>query len=141
MNPTSRHPAVRGALALALLAAVAAAKPHGDDVHRLGDRCDACHTADAGTLRADHAAAQRLLVDDLEARCMSCHADEGPSHKTGIPPRTPPPPALPLSPDGHITCATCHWIHSESNAFGDFVRIDNRHGALCLTCHQLSELQ
>jgi len=25
--------------------------------------------------------------------------------------------------------------------FGDFVRIDNRRGALCLTCHQLSELQ
>jgi hypothetical protein len=32
-------------------------------------------------------------------------------------------------------------MHGESNTFGDFVRIDNRRGGLCLTCHQLEELQ
>ena len=143
MNPACQRRAwhlAPGAIGLLLVAALAASNPHGEDVHRMQDRCEACHTAGAGTLRADAAGAPRLVAPDLETRCAGCH-DEGPSHKTGIPPRTPPPAALPLSPDGRITCATCHWMHGESNAFGDFVRIDNRHGGLCLTCHQLSELQ
>jgi hypothetical protein len=128
-------------LLVALAAALVQAKPQGENVHSPDARCDACHTADATVLKADPDAARRLLAPDLEARCLACHADEGPSHATGIVPHSPPPAALPLSADGRITCATCHYMHGESNAFGDFVRIDNRHGGLCLTCHQLSELQ
>jgi len=144
VNPAFRARAGHAAplALLALLAVVPAqAKSQGENVHRSDARCDACHTADATALHADPAAASRLLAPDLEARCAACHGDEGPSHATGIPPRPPPPSGLPLSDQGQITCATCHYMHGESNAFGDFVRIDNRRGGLCLTCHQLSELQ
>ena len=143
MNPASRSDAGRAAplaLLVLLAATIAQARAHGDDVHRADGRCEACHTADAATLHADPAAARRLLAPDLEARCAGCHGDEGPSHETGIPPKSPPPPGLPLA-DGRISCATCHYMHGESNTFGDFVRLDNRRGGLCLTCHQLSELQ
>src|SRR5262249_31373666 len=141
-NPARRARARHAApLILALLAVPPAhAKSQGENVHRSDSRCEACHTTDATTLHADPAAASRLLAPDLEARCAACHGDEGPSHETGIPPR-PPPPALPLSDQGRITCATCHYMHGESNDFGDFVRIDNRRGALCLTCHERWELQ
>jgi hypothetical protein len=143
VNPARRARARHGA-SIALLALLVApparAKSQGENVHRADARCEACHTADATALHADPEAARHLLAPDLEARCAACHGDEGPSHETGIPPR-PPPPALPLSDQGRITCATCHYMHAESNAFGDFVRIDNRRGGLCLTCHQLSELQ
>jgi hypothetical protein len=85
-------------------------------------------------------AARGLLVPDLESRCIACH-DEGPSHHTGIRPKKPVPDTLPLSRDGLITCATCHFIHGEQDPYGDFVRIDNARGGLCLTCHELQELQ
>jgi hypothetical protein len=136
---------------LALLAATAAlvlflsaglaAKPHGENVHRPDGNCRTCHTLDAAALNADRAAAKTALVPDLEARCNQCHSDEGPSHKTGIPPKRAEPDALPLAPDGTITCATCHFIHGEDVGFGHFLRLDNRRGGLCLSCHELSELQ
>ena len=128
------------ALVLAVAAAVAA-KPRGPDVHRPGADCSLCHTLDAAALAADPGAAHAALVPDLDARCAACHGDEGPSHKTGIPPQRPEPTVLPLAADGTIACATCHFMHGENNAFGDFLRVDNRRGALCLSCHQLSELQ
>ena len=143
MNPAPRSAAARIAplaLVVLLAAAIAHARAHGDDVHHAPDRCEACHTADAATLHADPAPAARLLAPDLEARCAACHGDEGPSHQTGVPPKPPPPSGLPLA-DGRISCATCHYMHGESNTFGDFVRLDNRRGGLCLTCHELSELQ
>lgn len=142
VNPALRlRAAAFAALLVAVVAAWGHAKPHGDDVHRSDSRCDACHTGDANALHAAPADARNMLVPDLEARCAGCHGDEGPSHQTGVPPRPPPPAGLPLSGDGRITCATCHYMHGESNTFGDFVRIDNRRGGLCLTCHELSELQ
>ena len=123
-----------------MLLALALAKPHGDDVHRPDADCAPCHAADAGTLRADPARARNLLATDLEQRCSACHGDEGPSHPTGMAPRQPVPDTLPLS-RGRITCGTCHFLHGESNRFGDLLRLDNERGGLCLTCHQLSELQ
>ena len=126
---------------LVLLPLVLAAKPKGDDVHRPGVDCLVCHTADAEALAGNPAAARTLLQPDIEARCMACHGDEGPSHPTGGPPKPGVPEALPLSPQGLLTCATCHYMHGERNDFGDFVRIDNRRGGLCLTCHTLAELQ
>lgn len=127
-------------LLLALLAG-AAAKPHGENVHRPDGDCHACHTADAATLNADKTAARTALAPDLEARCARCHGDEGPSHRTGMRPVKAEPDGLPLAADGTIGCATCHFMHGENNGFGDFLRLDNRRGGLCLSCHQLSELQ
>lgn len=119
--------------------------PKGDDVHRPDASCPVCHVAEAATLRQDPAAARDLLVPDVDARCATCHGDEGPSHPTGIHvgvrPEKPVPASLPLSTSGTITCATCHFMHGESNAFGDFLRVDNHRGALCLSCHTLAELE
>ena len=135
----------RGAAALVLVLPILlgvawAAKPQRDDVHRPDAECGRCHTADRDSLERDRLAARALLASDLEARCTVCH-DEGPSHHTGIPPKGPVPDTLPLSIDGRITCATCHFIHGEADPFGSFVRIDNARGGLCLTCHQLSDLE
>ena len=134
--------ALAAGIALIVLAGTLAAKPHGENVHRLdGSDCRTCHTEDAPALKADPAKAATALVPDLEAACMRCHGDEGPSHKTNIPPKRPEPAALPLAADGTIGCATCHWMHGEHNEFGSFLRLDNRKGGLCLSCHELSELQ
>jgi len=128
-------------LLAALLAVGAAKKTPGENVHRPDAECRGCHTAEQATLERDRAAARALLAADLEERCVLCHNDEGPSHHTGIRPRKPVPDTLPLSAEGLITCATCHFVHGEPDAIDDFLRIDNRRGGLCLTCHELSELQ
>jgi hypothetical protein len=124
-----------------LVGVVVAKKPAGENVHRPDADCMGCHTADQTTLGRDRAAARALLAADLEERCVLCHNDEGPSHHTGIRPRKAVPDSLPLSAEGLITCATCHFVHGEPNAADDFLRIDNSRGGLCLTCHELSELQ
>jgi hypothetical protein len=109
-------------------------------VHRPDVDCRSCHTVERDVLEQDRAAARTLLASDLEERCILCHGNEGPSHHTGVRPTKPVPETLPLSAEGLITCATCHWVHGEQNPFGDFVRINNARGGLCLTCHELSEL-
>ena len=132
------------AAALVLLAAALAiveATPKRENVHRPDAECAGCHTADRAALEADRVAARTSLVPDIDARCNACHGDEGPSHRTGIPPRKPVPDTLPLSGSGLITCATCHFVHGERDPFGDFVRMNNSRGGLCLTCHELAELQ
>ena len=123
-----------------LVVAIARRSDH-ENVHRPDADCTGCHTSDRAALEADRDAARFALAPDLESRCLVCHDDEGPSHHTGIRPRKPVPDILPLSRDGLIVCATCHWMHGERNDFGDFVRIDNARGGLCLTCHELRELQ
>ncbi|HVN85202.1 MAG TPA: cytochrome c3 family protein [Candidatus Binatia bacterium] len=134
----------RSALTLLWLAppvGVAWAKgPQGENVHRPDAVCLTCHTTDRDALESDRAAARTQIAPDVENRCGVCH-NEGPSHRTGMPPKAPVPETLRLSPDGLITCATCHYAHGEQNPHNDFLRIDNSRGALCLTCHQLSELQ
>jgi len=126
---------------VALPAGTAQAKSdHGENVHRPDVACVACHTSDRDTLNSDRTAARGRLAPDLEQRCTKCH-DEGPSHRTGIPAKKPVPDTLQLSQDGLITCATCHFSHGEPDPFHDFLRMDNSRGGLCLTCHELSELQ
>lgn len=127
---------------LGVLVSIVEAKPHGDNVHQPNANCLACHSADRAALEPDPASARTtLLAADIEDRCNACHSDEGPSHHVGIRPHKPVPDTLPLSASGLITCSTCHFVHGERNLFGDFVRIDNARGGLCLTCHELSELQ
>jgi len=142
-NGFGRRPLQWGALALVVILGIAvgaAGKPHGPNVHQPNAECRSCHTVERENLEQDRAAAKTRLAADLEERCISCHDDEGPSHHTGIRPTKPIPDTLPLSVEGLITCATCHYIHGEQNPFGDFVRINNSRGGLCLTCHELSEL-
>lgn len=129
-------------LALLVASALARGKAHGDDVHRPGAPCATCHTtANAAELNQDKSRARTMLRPDLEAVCAKCHGNEGPSHKTNIPSKPKSPAELPLGPGRRITCTTCHWIHGEDNHFGAFLRIDNRRGKLCLSCHTMSELE
>jgi len=134
-------PPVSAGLLLALLLTVAQAEPQGANVHRPGADCTICHTADRAALEANPMAARTALEPDIDARCMACHSDEGPSHPTAMAPRKPVPATLPLSGGGQITCATCHFVHGEQNPYGDFVRLDNSRGGLCLTCHELADLE
>lgn len=129
------------ALLVAVLATPGLAAPAGPSPHRADADCLKCHTADAATLQRDPTHARTLLASDLEARCNACHSDQGPSHKTGMPPAHPVPATLPLSATGTITCATCHFLHGENDQFGDYVRLDNKRGGLCLTCHTMAELE
>ena len=116
------------------------AKTGGQNVHKPDTDCARCHTVDRPVLKENPVAAPHQLVPDVEQRCTACH-DEGPSHRTGMAPGKPRPETLPLSDSGQITCATCHFVHGERDPYGDFVRIDNSRGALCLTCHKLEDLQ
>ncbi len=125
----------------ALWLAAAAAKPQGENVHHPEADCASCHTRERAALQADPAAARGQLVPDIDQRCSNCHNDEGPSHHVGIKPTKPVPETLPLSDQGLIICATCHFVHGEHTPNEDFERIDNSRGALCLSCHELSELQ
>ncbi len=134
--------AAAGSLLLVLLRALAGPRPvPGPDVHRPDADCARCHTADRAALAADPAQARVALVADLDQRCLACHGNEGPSHATGMKPRGAVPAELPLSADGRITCATCHFVHGEGDRARDWTRIDNRRGRLCLTCHTMSELR
>src|SRR5262249_56156233 len=99
--------------------------------HRPAARCTSCHTADAAVCGGDGGGARGLLAADLEERCILCHGNEGPSHHTGIRPRGAVPDTLPLSAEGLITCATCHFVHGEPEAVGESLRIDNSRGGLC----------
>lgn len=131
-----------GCLVLLISLAVAAApRARGENVHRPDANCGICHTADRATLAANPARARLGLKENLEATCNNCHGSQGPSHKTGIRAAMRVPPELPLSGTGTIACATCHFMHGENNSFGDFLRIDNRRGKLCLSCHKLSDLK
>lgn|GEM_PF-1923513 len=137
--PRGTSPVLRPQVFIAV--ALANSKAKGANVHRKDAPCQTCHTADAVTLNRNASRAKLLLRPDLEAVCNRCHGDQGASHKTGGKPTMPVPATLPLSADGRLTCATCHFMHSENNSFGDFVRLDNRRGQLCLSCHKLSDLQ
>jgi hypothetical protein len=150
--PSAKRQALQRSLALALALwglgsslflrqALSRSKAQGEDVHRRDANCRSCHTADRDALDGDPAKARLSLRADLEATCNRCHGSQGPSHKTGVRATMSVPPALHLSSEGRLTCATCHYMHGESNRFGDFLRIDNRRGQLCLSCHQLSDLK
>lgn len=136
----SRWGALGLGVILAPLVAVQAETSPTQSVHGADVDCTACHTADRATLERDPRAAASLVVSDLEDRCSVCH-DQGLSHQTKIRPIKDVPGALRLSAEGLITCPTCHFVHGEQNPFGNFVRIDNSRGGLCLTCHYLSELE
>lgn len=141
VKPSRRGHWLIAGLVVVAIGAAGRGRSAGPSPHRADADCRTCHTADAATLARDPVAARTALLPDLDARCSACHTDEGPSHRTGMPPKGAVPPSLPLTASGQIGCGTCHFAHGENNDFGAYVRIDNRRGALCLTCHTLSELE
>lgn len=108
--------------------------PHGNQ-----DQCITCHTTDTGGLKADPVTGHPNLRQDLESICKSCHHLEEPGHQMGVTPKRKIDPVLPLDAQGRVECWTCHFTHGE-NPYGEYLRVDNRRGGLCLKCHTFSEL-
>jgi predicted CXXCH cytochrome family protein len=71
----------------------------------------------------------------MNRECLRCHFDGPITHPLGIPNKFKKAPDLPLSSDGNITCVTCHFGHDQQNKYGNLLRKDNKHGGLCLSCH------
>jgi predicted CXXCH cytochrome family protein len=109
--------------------------------HKADSECGLCHSVGRGALEKDRAGARTALRPDLEAVCESCHGGEGASHRTHITAPARAPDQLPLSSGRTVECYTCHFIHGESRSSDSYVRIDNRRGGLCLSCHTMAELE
>lgn len=104
------------------------------NAHPFETRCSSCHTIPKANLTAGKPAS-RLMVDNVSAECLSCHYDGPISHPVGMPNTKKAAPDLPLGANGQITCVTCHYGHDNQNANGMLLRKNNKHGALCLSCH------
>lgn len=103
------------------------------NAHPYKTACESCHTAPKASLVAG-ARATASMVADIDAECLKCHYDGPITHPVGIP-NSKKKCDLPLSRDGQITCVTCHFGHSNQNGNGQLLRMNNRRGALCLSCH------
>ncbi len=109
--------------------------PHAlPDAHSFGSPCGACHTAPRSQLALGHPAASNL-TGNIDPQCLRCHFDGAITHPVGIKNTKKPAPDLPLGKDGTITCVTCHFGHNDQNRNGQLLRANNRHGGLCLKCH------
>lgn len=97
-----------------------------------GVDCKTCHLAGDKTKPKNAA----LLTAPPEQLCTRCHpgALEA-SHPTGISPSMTVPQTLPLDWKGHVTCSTCHTIHT--GLHGN-LQVDERGAAFCTQCHELS---
>ena len=124
-------------------------------------RCTACHDAHgAGVMRVEpEPPAAEAALSPATRMCLSCHCDAPAtgaavtsvgrfSHPLGVGAGAVQATWLSGEPDQVIGCETCHDPHRWSPAGevwtpgqdGDegssFLRADNRHGELCLDCHE-----
>ncbi|MBI5419389.1 MAG: hypothetical protein HZA60_04815 [Deltaproteobacteria bacterium] len=104
--------------------------------------CRGCH-ADVSTKREEMRNNRRYGGDDLLI-CLSCHGSMDACHPilVKLGPGMHPGPGLPLSPDGKITCLTCHNPMPE---VGSGVAMRERKpgdptNAICFRCHDKSDL-
>jgi len=104
------------------------------NAHPFGTPCESCHTVPQSKLQPP-SAVDKAMVASIDAECLRCHFDGPITHPVGIKNTKNQAPDLPLGTDGAITCVTCHFGHSNQNAFGNLLRKDNRRGGLCLSCH------
>jgi len=99
------------------------------------ESCEGCHLAgDRATARTAN-----LLVGAPETLCIRCHpgAVEA-SHPSGVDPSMAVPERFPLDWKGHVTCSSCHFIHSPAHGQ---LRVEERGAAFCTACHELSFFQ
>jgi predicted CXXCH cytochrome family protein len=75
------------------------------------------------------------MVASINGECLRCHFDGPITHPVGIKNTKKNAPDLPLGADGTITCVTCHFGHSNQDIHGGLLRKPNKHGELCLSCH------
>lgn len=102
--------------------------------------CTICHTGGASAMRSGAYAS-------LTSKCMTCHTtlyEKGYMHPVDIPPKKVKVPLdFPLAPNGTLTCATCHDVHSDQEtpygAKSFFLRRYEKGKVFCDTCHKNSD--
>ncbi len=116
------------------------------------DQCAACHDISSGDRNS------YPLKADVNGSCLACHPQDNTNHPVGMKPQFAVPGDMTLAADGAMTCVTCHDPHTLmysdrpwqarslvgrlSGLFGGssryhtyFLRRNNAHGELCLSCH------
>ncbi len=105
------------------------------DAHKSNRPCASCH-ADIKLPGSNVGPSQsHVMKTDIDTECLRCHYDGPITHPIGLPNKFKKASDLPLSADGKITCITCHVGHDQQDRFGNLLRKSNRHGGLCLSCH------
>jgi len=105
------------------------------NLHTTNQKCESCHTKTQAELAHATPVETRAIKVGVDTECLRCHYDGPVTHPIGIPNTKKKAPDLPLSPEGNITCVTCHIGHGNQDRIGQLLRKDNRKGGLCLSCH------
>jgi len=131
------------ALALCLLA-VLLVPAHGARVetpHNFQSvGCTHCHILVPGS---SHTVQKKVFRKDIDSLCQSCHEaalEDNLNHRVGIRPSMKVPDDLHLSPQGELSCITCHNPHAEyrnprTRSRSYFLRRGMLKRELCLACH------
>jgi len=122
--------------------------PGSDDL----EKCVACHKA--GIKQGNYTP----LLANISQACLKCHERGDANHPIDRKPTFKVPADFPLSKNGEINCISCHKPHTDrysdrswqarslAGRLGDsmwrkkqyktyFLRRNNAHGELCLSCH------
>ena len=141
-------------LSAVLAVSVVAQKPESHPLSDKKDRCAACHAIPSPTPGSHEIRA------DIDQACEKCHPRGRENHSIGVTPTFSVPSDLVMGPDGKMSCITCHVPHtprwsdhswqatslagSLKGLFAKrhqtyFLRRNNAHGDLCLSCHRSRE--
>ena len=105
------------------------------NTHTTNQNCEGCHIKGQAALTKAPPAEAKALKPGMDDECSRCHYDGPVTHPIGILNKKKKAKDLPLSPEGNITCVTCHVGHKQQDRFGMMLRKDNRRGGLCNSCH------
>jgi len=105
------------------------------NMHSSTKDCESCHIKPQVQLAHLSPVETKAMRSDINADCIKCHYDGPITHPINVPNNKKKAPDLPLSPNGNITCVTCHVGHRQQDKFGNMLRKDNRRGGLCNSCH------
>lgn len=103
--------------------------------------CTHCHLLVPGS---SHTVQKKVFRKNIDSLCQECHEaalEDNLNHRVGIRPSMRVPEDLHLSPEGKLSCITCHNPHAEyghdrSRGRSYFLRRGMLKRELCLACHR-----